>query len=231
MANRVPHGSPRLALAALALALALAGSSGAEAPDDTTAWKGLVCGWVDSLPWAELRALAGDGARLTEILSRPAARACHANALLALGIAAPPGAYEAIADYDWQALTGEVDRATFRARTALPTALGHLARTDDRALRDLIAAARGSDAPAWSYRTLGGERLALELRQGALNGLALSGRPAAGALLAELGGGGGQSAADVDFERHRAAARALHARVAQEGADAVFGVAAPGGPR
>jgi hypothetical protein len=213
-----------LALAALAIP-AWAADEGAGPPSV----EALVCHWIDSIPWTELRAFDAEaGARTIELLRDPTQHSCHANALQALGIAAPPGAYEAISDYAREAPSGEVDRSIFAARSALPIALGHLARSDDRALRDLLAAARAPSTPAWSYRTLRGERLALELRQGILQGLALSGRPEAASLLAESEE---NALAEPGLARERAAARSLHARIAREGADAVFGAPAPGAPR
>jgi hypothetical protein len=105
-------------------------------------------------------------------------------------------------------------------------ALGHLARNDDRALADLVAAAAGDGpTPAWGHGRLRGPHLAALLRRSALSGLALSGRTQAAEVLQQLlidarrarapGGGSG-------LARHLEETLQLHRRVANEGAEAVF---------
>ncbi len=201
--------------------------------------------WFEGMPFERARAIGPAGvARLAALLSDPAERTVHANALIAIGIAGAPGAFEVLRDYAAVEPEGAVDGATYDARVALPLAFGHLARADDRALAALIERAVAPVAPpTWSYRSLRGARLAAALREAVATGLAVSGRSDAAAALAGLVAG--TRALDARDERarslamdseaglvaHVAAMRALHARVASEGPEAVFEAHTPGTPR
>ena len=118
---------------------------------------------------------------------------------------------------------GAVDSAEYRARLALPIAMGHLARSDPRALAYLRTAAR-SDAPTlWTYRHLDGERLGRVLQRAAISGLGVSGLPAAEQALRGLRD-------ESPGDPRRRAARRAHIdealdfcdRVKREGAAHVF---------
>lgn len=201
--------------------------------------------WFEGMPFEQARAIGPAGfARLAALLSEPSERAVHANALIAIGIAGAPGAFEVLRAYAAVEPEGAVDGATYDARVALPLAFGHLARADDRALAALLERARApASSPTWSYRSLRGARLAAALREATATGLAVSGRPEAAAALDGLVAG--TRALDARDERarsvptepdaglvaHVAAMRALHARVASEGPQAVFEAHAPGTPR
>jgi hypothetical protein len=181
----------------------------------------------EGVPYGEAKKLTDAGAaRLIEMLDDPAEARHHAQIAEVLGMSGRAGAYEAIARAAATVPTGEVDGATLRKRVAVLAALGHLARSDDRALADLLATA-GSDAPtpAWSHGRLHGPRLAALLQRSALSGLALSGRAQAGeALRRQLFEARGPRAAkgSPELTRHLEAVLRLHGRVASEGAEAVF---------
>lgn len=215
--------------------------------DDAAAAEALVRAvWFEGMPFAPARTIGPAGvARLAALLSEPSERAVHANALIAIGIAGAPDAFEVLRAYAAVEPEGAVDGATYDARVALPLAFGHLARADDRALAALLERAVGAPVapPTWSYRSLRGARLAAALRESLATGLALSGRPEAAAAFDGLVAG--TRALDARDERarsvppepdaglvaHVAAMRALHARVASEGPEAVFEAHAPGTPR
>jgi hypothetical protein len=183
--------------------------------------------YYEGVPYGEARKLTDAGAaRLIEMLDDPAEARHHAQIAEVLGMSGRTGAYEAIARAAAAVPTGEVDGATLRKRVALLAALGHLARSDDRALADLLAAAR-SDAstPAWSHGRLRGPRLSALLRRSALSGLALSGRAEAGEVLRSMlldARGPGAAKGAPELARHLEAALQLQGRVASEGAEAVF---------
>lgn len=216
-----------LAIAALAwscgvflLAAAGAALAGGSSEADRQAAEDLVRpSYFEGLPFAQARAITEDGAlSLAAMLADPGEVAHHANALEALGIAGRAGAYEAIATYAASEPADAVDAHVYAARLAIPLALGHLARSDDRALAALLGLATSSSAPGWSYHHLAGERLADVLRRAAVTGLALCGRTEAGDALEALAGSRSQPALAL----HAHSALRTHARVAREGADAAL---------
>jgi hypothetical protein len=104
--------------------------------------------------------------------------------------------------------------------------MGHLARSDPRALQFLLEASHGEDpesAPRWSYLYLRGPRLAGILRRAAITGLAMSGQPDAVTALRDL-----RERARVDpratseLRLHVGEAERLCDRVVREGPDRVF---------
>jgi hypothetical protein len=138
-------------LFAISIASPLAFPAGARASADVGAAEALArTTYHEGVPYAEARKLTGEGAaRLIEMLEDPAEARHHAQIAEVLGMSGRAGAYEAIARAAAAAPTGEVDAPTFRTRVALMAALGHLARSDGRALADLIGAAtRDGSAPA-----------------------------------------------------------------------------------
>jgi hypothetical protein len=106
---------------------------------------------------------------------------------------------------------GEVDRATFRARTQVLFALGHLARRDGRALRWLLdAQTRPADPPSWTFRHHRGASLRTLLDEQLLTALALSRSPAAARHIDELiAETRGSDAASRRRRGHALAARAM----------------------
>jgi len=212
-----------VAVAALSC-LALISGAGARA-DSAADAESLARGvYLDSFPAEKARALDAAGiARLASLLADPAEVATHANAILLLGASGHPDAFSALSSYAAAAATGEVSRERFRALTHVPLAMGWLAARDARALDWLEQTlARGAQDPGWSFRQQRGARLALLLEEHVLTGLALSGRPEATPLLASPRGARAASVAASRRERHLAALRELHARVAAEGVDAAL---------
>jgi len=162
----------------------------------------------------------GDVAQLIELLDDPAEIRQHPNILVLLGMSGSPAAFDAIADYALRGSSGELDRLEFRARRSIAYGMGHLARVDDRALAWLIRAATDANAaPQRSFRQMGPERVARLMREGAITGLALSGRPKAGRVIAEIIAA--PSAAPGIVE-HGKEALLLHGRMSREGSAAVL---------
>ena len=210
-------------LAAILIAWPLAFARGAPADADVAAAEALARTlYHEGVPYAEARELgAADVARLIEMLDDPDEVRHRAQIVEVLGMSGGPGAYDAVARAAAAAPTGEVDGAIYRTRVAVLVALGHLARSDDRALSDLSdAAAPGRGAPAWSYRHLRGPALAALLRRSAATALAMSGRPRAKTLLRQLRS---DPRTTREFGEHLEGALRLHGRVAREGAAKAFG--------
>ena len=179
--------------------------------------------WFEGLPYAKARQLTPEGVRrLSQMLEDPAEAEHHVNIVVALGMSESPEAFPALARLEAREPRGEVGRAEYRARNALPFALGHLARADRRALALLESQLARSSPLAWSYLHLSGERLREQFERSAISALGTSGLPEAEPLLAEVA----QRAArtrDPALATHVAHARAMRARVAREGAARVFG--------
>jgi hypothetical protein len=189
----IPKAATGLMLAAL---LALPWRAGATPADEARAAEALVRRtYYEGLPVDAARAITPAGAeRLAALLADPAERANAAKIALALGIAARPGAFEALERAADAGASGELDRAAYRLLDAVPIAMGWLARSDDRAFAWLVAraATRGAD-PGWSHGPFAGQRLADQQRRRAIAGLALSGRAEVPALLDRIEHGGAQA--------------------------------------
>lgn len=159
----------------------------------------------EGMPRDEAARIGPEGAaRLASMLADPAERAHHGRILLALGCAAQPGALEAIEAWEANAgLTGEIDRAGFRAWQLLPFALAELSRADARALGRLEARF-DSVPPRWSFRQFKGGRLQQMQRRAVASALAETGLPAAARALDALA----QRTGDPDLARHLSGVRA-----------------------
>ncbi len=184
--------------------------------------------YVEGLPYAEARELTPAGVeRLVEMLRDPAEAEHHENIVMALGISGAPQAYLALAAFQDKEVKGEVDAAEYRARRAVPLAMGHLAGTDPRALQFLLEAARRQEpesAPGWRYLYLREQKLAGILRRAAITGVAMSGQPEAVAALRALGERARDDPSTTDELRvHVREAERLCDRVMREGPDRVFG--------
>jgi hypothetical protein len=170
-------------LACLLLGL-LAAPAWADPADEAEAWVREL--YYEGLPLEPAAGLDDAAvARLIELLEDPAEAAHHGNVVLALGASGHRDAYPALAAFADDAPAGEVDRATFRARTQLRLAFGYLARHDARALRWLLEPGDGAP-PAWHFRRQRGEALRVLLDELTLTGLALSGSPTAAARLEQV---------------------------------------------
>ncbi len=211
---------------------ALAIGDAALGQADPAAAEALVRRWYfEGLPYEEARALTrADVARLAEMLTDPAEAEYWANIVAALGMSGDSSAFPALARFAASPPEGEVASAEYRARLALPLALGHLARSDARALALLVDPLRSPPAsPSWRYRHLHGTRLATLLRDSAITGLGISARPEAQKLLRELANRAAADPSTPDALRsHLAESLALHRRVSEEGPEKVFGRSARG---
>ena len=165
--------------------------------------------------------------RLVEMLQDSAEAEHHENIVMALGISGDPQAYSALARFQEHSPEGEVDAAEYRARRALPLAMGHLAGTDPRALQFLLEAARREgpeSAPRWRYLYLRDQKLAGILRRAAITGVAMSGQPEAIAALRALGELARNDPSTTEELRvHVREAERLCDRVVREGPDQVYG--------
>ncbi len=184
--------------------------------------------YVEGLPYAKARKLKLEGVeRLVEMLRDPAEAEHHDNIVMALGISGAPQAYPALVAFQDREVEGEVDAAEYRARRALPLAMGHLARSDPRALQFLLEAARRQgpeSVPRWRYLYLRDQKLAGILRRAAITGVAMSGQPEAVAALRALGERARDDPSTTDELRvHVREAERLCDRVVREGPDQVFG--------
>jgi hypothetical protein len=165
--------------------------------------------YYEGMPEAEAERIGPAGcARLVEMLSNPQEKQSHGQILVALGICAPPGGFEAIRDWADAPREGAVDRATFRGWQALPFAWAHLATRDSRALARLESQLNESESPNWRFRHHRGARLVSQSRRAAATCLAMTGLPEAGAALdrARL------RASDQSFRLHLDRARERHRR-------------------
>ncbi len=184
--------------------------------------------YVEGLPYSEARELTQAGVeRLIEMLRDPAEAEHHENIVMALGVSGEALAYPALVEFQNREGEGEVDAAEYRARRAIPLAMGHLARTDPRALKFLLEAARRQkpeSAPRWRYLYLREQKLAGILRRAAITGVAMSGQPEAVAALRALGERARDDQSTTDELRaHVREAERLCDRVVREGPDRVFG--------
>jgi hypothetical protein len=207
------------ALPIVIASLCLFASNGAAEPRDSeTSRADQIAGaiYFEGVPYEEVRDLSeGDVARLIELLDDPAEIRKHPNILVALGMSGSAAVFDAISDYAMRGSSGELDRLEYRARRSVPYGMGHLARVDDRALVWLTQAATGADtAPRQSFRQIDPDRIARMMRRGAITGLALSARPSAARVLAEIVAAPGAKPEIV--EQGKEALR-LHGRMSREG--------------
>jgi hypothetical protein len=210
---------------ALLLLCALVPVAVAAQDDGVRAAEELVRGeYYEALPYARARALTPAGvARLAEMLAEPGEASVRPNLVAALGMSEGADAYPALAAFAHSVPQGAVDSAEYRARLTVPIAMGHLARSDPRALVYLQRAARSDTPTLWTYRHLDGERLGRVLQRAAISGLGVSGLSAAERTLRglrnEAAGDPGERAAR---RAHIDEALGFCDRVRREGAAHVF---------
>ena len=179
--------------------------------------------YYEGVPEDAARSLDDAGIeRLDEMLADPAEADHHGTIVSLLGASGHPAAFDALADYAAEPLAGEVDRATFRARTRLPGAMGRLAHDDRRALTWLLSRSAERPAPGWSFRHQRDAKLAALLDGQNLGGLALTGAPEALQALRQAQRDGRGSGATPQ-ERRDSLSRVIetHDRVARGGLDAL----------
>lgn len=182
--------------------------------------------YFEGVPLSEAQKL--DDAGVTQLaawLQDPAEKANHATIVSLLGMSGRASAAPVLGAYADAVPRGEVDDDTYRARYALPLALGHLSRTQPSLLARLISAARSPATSApWHTQRIDAARMAGMLRRRAVSGLAVSGSSAALAQIESmLSKAQKESPPDGEWIRHLQDSRTLCERVKAAGAAAVFG--------
>ena len=203
--------------AALVLGVGFAPDRAAAELDPDTALELARAQWFEGIPEERLDRLSPDAHRaLGELLEDPGEAEHHAAAIELLGLVGGRPAFKLITRYERAAGTAdaeEVSSALHRARIAVPIALGHLARHDDRALRQLLREADRTDGPRWRTKRISADRAARVHREVCAIGLGLSGREEAPAALRRMPGAGDAEA----WSRHVAAALEMHRQHAGNG--------------
>ncbi len=165
--------------------------------------------YYEGLPEEAARRIGAEGCeRLLELLADPAEAEFHGQILLAMGMCAPEGAFEAMNAWADQPRSGAVDRGTYRAWQMLPFAMAYLAEEDARALADLEERLEPGSEPHWHFRHHRGARLVNERQRAAASCLAETGLPEAREALDRAG----RRASDPEFRAHLENARAEHAQ-------------------
>lgn len=173
--------------------------------------------YFEGMPLDEARQIGPDGCRrLVEMLRDPVERASHAQIMLAIGICAPPGGFEALSEWADTPRRGRVDRATFRAWQLLPHALGYLAEHDRRAVDRLERLLGTAESPEWTFRHHRGARLVRQARRAAASSLAETGLDEAAAALDRAS----RRETDPALRAHLREARARHRAAKRERAEA-----------
>lgn len=187
MARTFDRRTIALWLCALALFLGIAARASAQSPEVRAAEDLVLVVYFEGLPPLRARELSTPGAEhLIEMLRAGDHQPFHSNIVLALGHSEHS---QAFATLEWYGRDepGDVPSGIYRARVAVPVAMGHLAASDDRALAWLTSRARnGTPRPRWNRAGAGTGELAQTMRAQVLNGLAVSGRSAAAELLNEI---------------------------------------------
>ena len=208
---------------AFVVALLAALPSYATTPDEAAAAETLVHTlYYEGMPYSEARALSGGATDHLLLLLEDENEAEWAhNIIMALAIADHPDALEAILFYEASLATGEVDRATYRTRVAIPFALGHLARNDDAALSALTARALIKTASSWSHGHWSDQNLAGHLQRLAISSLGISGRSEVLAILNQIALSL-DAQLDLQLLPHLESTQALLTRIQSEGIENVF---------
>jgi len=154
------------------------------------------------------------GLRLIEMLNDPDEAQHHRNIVVTLGLCACGPAFDALVAFDEVARSGNLTLDDFSAWEQVPYAMGHLGRSDARAIAWLQNAAGDATArPGFSHQHRSSETLARQRRLAAIQGLGLTGTvPADEALIALAA-----SESDARFQRKLRQAREICARVGQHG--------------
>ncbi len=228
--------APRAIFRFLFLLLTLALPFSAASADDVTDAEAMARAlYFEGVPYDDARSITAAGAaRLVEMLDDPAEAQHHATVIEVLALSGRTGAYEAIARYAAAEPEGEIGASSYRSRLAIPLAMGHLARQDNRALAHLTAAVARDGLPPWHYRHLDAASVGSLLRELSISGLGLSGRPEAVSTLERMRPPARPQAGraqGVGLDAHIDDALAMHARIATRGAAAVLGKSSEGTPR
>ncbi len=201
-------------MATLALGLWIAPGPAQAELDAETALEMARAQWFEGIPDDHLDRLSRDAHRaLADLLADPAEIEHHDTAIEILGRAGGNRAFALIQRYQERADAAndeEISADAHRARLAIPAALGHLARRDDRALRHLLREVERGDAPRWRTKRISEERAAAVHREVCAIGLGLSGREEAAQALQRMRRAGDTPAwrrhVDASLELHRSRA-------------------------
>ncbi len=188
-------------LCALISVVAIGAGASVDSPDARSAEDLVLAVYFEGLPQERARKLTAAGAQhLVELLRAGDHLPFHSNIVLALGISGHLRAFETLEWYGRDE-PGDVPSGVYRARVAVPVAMGHLARGDDRALAWLTSRVRaGTTLPRWQRAGAHSDGLADTMRAQVLNGLAVSGRNAAAEILNELAQGGSEPRAGAALQ-------------------------------
>ena len=216
--------APSSVLLAISIALTLAASTAAADAEQDSVEALVRARYHEGLPLESAQSLSSAQVeRLAEMLTDPSEGEHRANVLLALGMSGRSEAYPPLAAHAAAVPVGSVDASVYHARLALRTALGHLAASDRRARRELVAELARQDPLPWTYRHLDGARLREVVRNAAASALGISGHPASLAELRRLRETAERDpAARVRWRRHLEACEQLGKRVEREGRARVF---------
>lgn len=187
--------------------------------------------FVDQIPFAEARAASAEGTtRLLAMLGDERESAHWANVVTLLGIVGDTGTFRVLRDVVLTSTRSRVSPDEYRAKSAALLAMGYLVnRVGQEVAFDFLM--RASDPAFWGQAGLNwqspfhSDRAALEetLSEVATLALALTGRPAAEALLAKINAGEGPPRRRSAAARETAAQALRHAvRVRTEGLAAYY---------
>lgn len=172
------------------------------------------------LPYTQAQAFGPAAVtELAAILSQKELESYWTNAVQMLGFLAEPAGVPVLMDF-FSARHGELSVDAFRAILLVPQALGFIANRDDRQALDLLSAfAREVGSyPQASYGHYEGDELREALGRVAVQGLGLSGKPEALAVLQSLMADGARESWSDNLQ----AAIELHVRVNSEGIAGIY---------
>lgn len=164
--------------------------------------------WFEGIPEDRIEPLTSDAVdALVALLADPLADAHHARAIEILGLADASAAVPAIVAYGKPLVSGEeeVSTSVYKARLAIPVALGRIGRAHRDAYIALLDIIDG-EGPRWRTKQVDADRIARVHREICALGLAYSGRPDALEVLRRMSGAGPAEA----WSRHVLEAIALH---------------------
>jgi len=201
VAAALPRALSRGLACGLLFCLAVQSTASTDSPEAQAAEDLVFTVYYEGFTEELAEQLTPAGARhLVDVLRAGDEPRFHSNIVLALGMSGCDQAFETLAWYGRDDAE-PVESGVYRARIAVPVAMGYLARSDDRANAWLVRRAReGVHAPAWSLAGRPSAGLADTMRSQVMNGLAVSGRDDAAALLEQLATDGADRAAGAALE-------------------------------
>lgn len=171
--------------------------------------------YFEGVPPDRAQALgAAGGERLAEMLADPDEAKHHKNIVVTLGLCGCGPAFETLVAFDAVVRSGDLELDAFLAWEQVPYAMGHLGRSDARAIDWLTATAGDTEArPTFSHGHRSADTLARQRRLAAIQGLGLTGTVRADDALSALAA----SESDARFQRKIQQAHNICARVGEHG--------------